>query len=213
MAEAGSLSAPIETEATPVPFRIMGQRTVYKGFTRLDLIDLEQTGSNGVVMRLTREIESHGDGAAVLAFDSRRRVAVLVRQLRVPVALVSPGQAYVLEVVAGLIDHAGDGAADTARREAIEEAGLRIAHLVEITSSFTTPGISTERLSLFLAEVDLDVARVAAGGGLAAEHEDIEVVEIPLSELARMADAGEILDLKSFALVQTLRLKRPELFV
>ena len=54
--------------------------------------------------------------------------------------------------------------------------------------------------------------RVAAGGGLASEQEGIAVVETPLAELAAMADGGTLTELKLFALVQTLRLRRPELF-
>ncbi len=54
--------------------------------------------------------------------------------------------------------------------------------------------------------------RVEAGGGLASEHEGISVTEMPLAELAAMADGGTLTELKLFALVQTLRLRRPELF-
>jgi hypothetical protein len=38
------------------------------------------------------------------------------------------------------------------------------------------------------------------------------VIELLLSELAAMADAGQIMDMKTLALVQTLRLRKPELF-
>jgi hypothetical protein len=62
-----------------------------------------------------------------------------------------------------------------------------------------------------LAEISPE-DRVADGGGLQQENEFIEVVELPLSDLARMTDAGEISDMKSFAAVQTLRLRRPDLF-
>jgi nudix-type nucleoside diphosphatase (YffH/AdpP family) len=227
MAAAGGLSAgqpiggpapdnqalPDGHDGDPQPFRVLGRSVAYQGFTRLEVLDIEQTRASGEIMRMKREIETHGNGASVLAFDPKRRIGVLVRQLRVPVGLSVPRSAYLLETIAGLIDHAGDDAADTARREALEEAGLRIGDLVEVASPFTSPGISCERLSLFLAEIDLDTDRVTAGGGLADEHEDIEVVHLPLARLAGMADAGEILDLKTFALIQSLRLKRPELFV
>jgi hypothetical protein len=38
------------------------------------------------------------------------------------------------------------------------------------------------------------------------------VVETSLAELGRMAERGELADLKTLALVQALRLRRPELF-
>ena len=72
-------------------------------------------------------------------------------------------------------------------------------------------GVSTEKMYLFLAEYGA-ASRVAAGGGLSDENEEIEVVEIALKDLAAMADGGGLTDLKTYALVQALRLKRPELF-
>jgi nudix-type nucleoside diphosphatase (YffH/AdpP family) len=114
-----------------------------------------------------------------------------------------------LEVPAGLIE---DEPADaTARREAMEEAGIRIAEMEPVAEFWSMPGVSTERLSLYLAPYSA-ADRVGKGGGLDSEGEHIEVVEIPLSELARMADAGTLLDMKTFVAVQTLRLKAPDLF-
>jgi hypothetical protein len=47
-----------------------------------------------------------------------------------------------------------------------------------------------------------------AGGGLAAEGEDITVVEMPLDEAWRMVAAGEIADAKTVILIQQLMLRR-----
>lgn len=193
-------------------YRILDRKLLYKGFTRIEGFDIEQTMRDGRVERVWREVESHGGGAGVLIYDSKRRAAILVRQLRVPISLIEPDKAMVLEVAAGLADAEGEDGAETARREAHEEVGIAIEELELAVAAYSTPGMSAERLSLFLADVDLDTQRLHAGGGLAAEAEDIEVVELPLTELARLADAGEIIDLKTFALVQTLRLRRPELF-
>jgi hypothetical protein len=55
--------------------------------------------------------------------------------------------------------------------------------------------------------------RVEEGGGAHGEHENITVLELSLHELAAMADGGALADMKTFALIQTLRLKRPELFM
>jgi hypothetical protein len=89
--------------------------------------------------------------------------------------------------------------------------GLRLPTLEPVGAFWSMPGVSTERMHLFLAPYG-EADRVGAGGGLAAEHEEIEVVETPLAELARLADAGELTDMKTFALVQALRLRRPDLF-
>lgn len=158
----------------------------------------------------TREIEDHGNAAGVLAFDPVRKTATVIRQLRAP-ALYTTQQSDLLEVIAGLVE-TGEPPAETATREAVEKAGLRLKSVEHVTTAWTMPGISTERMSLFLAEYSA-ADRIALGGGLASEHEDIEVIELPLSELAAMIDAGREVDIKVLALVQTLRLRRPELFI
>ena len=76
---------------------------------------------------------------------------------------------------------------------------------------WSMPGISSERMSLFLAPYSAS-DRTGAGGGLADEHENITAEEIPLDELARLADAHRLTDMRTFAMVQTLRLRRPDLF-
>jgi nudix-type nucleoside diphosphatase (YffH/AdpP family) len=157
---------------------------------------------------ITREIEDHGSAACVLPYDPQRRTAIMIRQWRAP-ALYAKAE-RVLEVIAGQIE---DEAPEVcARREAMEEGGLRLAKVEHIGTGWTMPGISTERMVMFLAEYSA-ADRVSAGGGVADEHEDIEVIELPLADLARMADAGETIDLKALALLQTLRLRRPDLFV
>ena len=72
-------------------------------------------------------------------------------------------------------------------------------------------GVSTEQMDLFLAEYSQS-DRVSAGGGIDEEHENIEVIEMPLAELAAMTDSGALKDMKALVLVQTLRLRRPEMF-
>jgi nudix-type nucleoside diphosphatase (YffH/AdpP family) len=156
----------------------------------------------------TREIEDHGNAACVLPFDPARRTAIVIRQLRAPV-LYAAQRHDLFEAIAGLIDD--DAPAEAVKREAMEEAGLRLSRVEHVTTSWTMPGISTERMDLFLAEYAVS-DRVAAGGGLASEHEDIEVLELPLGELAAMIDGGRDMDIKLMSLMQTLRLRRPELF-
>jgi nudix-type nucleoside diphosphatase (YffH/AdpP family) len=162
--------------------------------------------ADGRIMR--REIVKHGQAACVLPYDALRRTAVLVRQLRVPV-YVTAGTERLLEAIAGMVDDEDPSA--TARREAFEEAGLRLGDLEFVADAWPSPGFLTERVALYLARYSLK-DRIGAGGGLAEEHEDIEVVELPLDEIAAMADRGELVDLKTLCLVQTLRLRHPQLF-
>lgn len=195
----------------PLPFRILSRETLWKGFCTLERVTFETLRSDGRAHVQTFEIEDHGRAAAVLAYDPARREAVLVRQLRLPQALQGDDPMS-LEVVAGLLDRGHEDPEETARREAMEEAGLALDRLERVGTVRPSPGLVGEKVWLYLAEVDLDRARVTDGGGLAHEGEDIEVVILPLADLARLIDAGDGLDLKTAFAVQTLRVRRPELF-
>lgn len=184
--------------------RLESVETLYEGWGRL----LKVTVSLPDGSKVGREVEDHGHAAGVLAYDPDRRVATLVRQLRAPI-LLAEGAPDTLEAIAGLLD--GDEPEVCARREADEEAGLRISALEPVVVLHTMPGISTECIHLFLATYG-DADKVGAGGGLAAEAENITVVEMPLDLLAAMADRGELRDAKTLVLVQALHLRRPELF-
>lgn len=185
--------------------KVVGVRTLYEGWGRYLGVDVEMPDGQ----RLTREVEDHGDAAGVLAYDPGRKTALLVRQLRTPM-LLAGGHADTLECIAGRLE--GDEPEACAVREAHEEAGLRIEALEPIAAIQTMPGISTERIHCFLAAYSAG-DRVGEGGGVDDEMENITVVEMPLAELARMADAQELVDAKTLLLLQTLRLRRPELFV
>ncbi len=187
-----------------MPVKITGVTTAYKGWGQYLIASVQLP--DGQVIK--REVEDHGNAAAILPYDAERRKALLVKQFRTPM-LYAGGVLHSLEAIAGRVDEGEP--ADTARREAMEEAGLRITTLEPVVTSWSMPGVSTERISLYLASYSAE-DRIAAGGGLAEEHEDIEVLEFDLTELAAMADRGELEDMKTFALLQTLRLRRPDLF-
>ncbi|HEX8166759.1 MAG TPA: NUDIX hydrolase [Beijerinckiaceae bacterium] len=184
--------------------RIKSVETLYEGWGRLLKLWIEQPDGHVI----GREVEDHGAAVAVLPYDPGRRTVLLVRQFRAPLAHAC-GEDSLLEAPAGMLDE--DDPEDCARREAEEEVGLRLTALEPVGAVWSMPGVSTERMHLFLAPY-AQGDRIAAGGGLAEEHENIEVVEMPLSELAGMAEHGALADLKTLALVQALRLRRPELF-
>jgi nudix-type nucleoside diphosphatase (YffH/AdpP family) len=178
--------------------------SLYEGWSKFLLAYVRL--ADGTIVK--RQIEDHGRAIVVLPYDPLRRCATLVRQFRTPVYLTAERQ-DLLEAIAGVVDE--DDIAAAARREAAEEAGLSLRELQHIGCFWSIPGISTERSDMFLAVYN-EADRTGAGGGLAEEHEDIAVVEMPLAELAALADNGGLEDAKTFALIQTLRLRRPDLF-
>ncbi len=64
-----------------------------------------------------------------------------------------------------------------------------------------SPGSVTEKLYFFIAEYSADDRR-GDGGGLAAEGEDIEVLEWPLARALQAIREGEIVDAKTIMLLQ-----------
>jgi nudix-type nucleoside diphosphatase (YffH/AdpP family) len=187
-----------------VPPQILSTRTLYEGWTSLRLVRVRL--SSGEVVH--REVEDHGDAVAVLPYDPVRRTVMLVRILRTP-ALVRAGRAALLECPAGLLDEADP--AEAARREAQEEVGLALGEVEHVARVWTSPGISAEQMDLYLAPYSA-ADRVSAGGGIAGEHEAIEVAELDLDDLWAMVERGELDDMKTLTLVLTLRQRHPELF-
>ena len=183
---------------------ILNIRTAYDGWLKVLVAEVETSTGD----RVKREVIERGEATAVLPYDPERRTALLVRLPRIPV-LKATGRAEILEAIAGVIED--ESAEDTARREALEEAGVCLGALERIGMPFSSPGFTTERIGLYLATYSA-ADRIAPGGGVEGEHEEIEVVEMGLSDLAALADGGEVEDTKTLAMIQTLRLRRPDLF-
>jgi nudix-type nucleoside diphosphatase (YffH/AdpP family) len=180
---------------------IISRRSAYKGWNTLDIVTVDS--GEGRHSRLEREVIDHGNAGVVLAVNSARQVAILVRQWRAP--LIAEGaDPFLLEACAGIIDP-GETPEATARREAEEEIGYRIGAMRKIAVVLPSAGTLTERMHLFIAEVT-DDQRMETGGGLSHEGEDIEVVEVPLATLFEQARRGEIADAKTLILVQQLML-------
>jgi hypothetical protein len=69
-----------------------------------------------------------------------------------------------------------------------------------------SPGSVTERLSLFVADYS-PADRISGGGGALDEGEDIEVLEMTLTEALALMEQGAIADAKTIMLLQYARLK------
>ena len=152
-----------------------------------------------------RETYDRGNGATVLLYDTDRRCVLLTRQFRYPVYVNDHPDGMLLEAAAGLLD---DQDAETAiRREAEEETGVRIGELQHVFDVYMSPGSVTERLHCYAAPY-VSGAR-GAGGGIAEEGEDIEVVELPFAEALAMIGTGEIADAKTIMLLQWAALHGP----
>ena len=157
---------------------------------------------DGTWQTLSRETYDRGNGAVILPYDPSRGTVLLTRQFRYP-AYVNGHSEPLIEAVAGLLD--ARSPEEAIRHEVEEEAGCRIARPRRAFEAFMSPGSVTERLVFFVAEYSA-ADRVAAGGGIAAEGEDIEVLEPTLDEALVMVEDGRIADAKTIMLLQYAKL-------
>ena len=164
---------------------------------------LEHRRADGTWQKMVREAYDRGNGAVVLPYDPARGTVILTRQFRLPVFVNGHPDGMLIEAPAGLLD--GAEPASRIRDEAMEETGYRLARPVEVFQLYMSPGSVTERLHFFIAEVRSD-DRVADGGGLAEESEDIEVLDIPFAKALAMIEDGQIADAKTVILLQHLAL-------
>lgn len=182
----------------------MPVKTLHSGW--LDLHQVELPAPDGTTYE--RYVEDHGRAVAVLPYNPETRMALLVTMPRA--ALRFAGGSDVLEAPAGIVEP-GEALDACAIRELEEEAGLAVEHLEPAGAIWVSPGITTERIDLFLAAYS-DDQRTGAGGGLESENENITVVETPLADLLAIAEGAAPADAKTRILIQTLKLRRPELF-
>jgi ADP-ribose pyrophosphatase len=155
-------------------------RNVFQG--RVLTLNLEQVRlPNGRVAEL--EIAHHPGGAAVVAVDADGRVCLL-RQFR------HAAGGWLTELPAGKLD-AGEAPLECARRELAEEAGVVAKRWEKLGEFFSSPGVLTEVIHLFLAR---DLAAVDARP---EEHEVLEARWVPLEEAVALAATGRLQDAKS----------------
>jgi len=163
----------------------LARRRIYTGrVVHLDVDTVQYPDGSTGEMEMLR----HPGAAAVIPFASDPRGAdptvLLIRQYR-----YATGGAL-FEIPAGRLD-AGEAPEQCARRELKEEVGVTAGRLERLTTIWTTPGFTDERIHLFWA------ADLAAGTHAREPDEFIEVVPKPLSEVLAMVRSGEICDGKT----------------
>lgn len=146
-----------------------------------------------------REVYDRGNGAAILLYNKHKETVILTRQFRLPSYMNGNKSGLMIEVCAGLLDE--DNPEACIIRETEEETGYRIQKVKKVFEAYMSPGAVTEILHYFIGEYDISM-KVNEGGGLANEHEEIEVLEIPFDQAYVMIESGEIKDAKTIMLLQ-----------
>ncbi|WP_454878035.1 NUDIX domain-containing protein [Serratia inhibens] len=159
---------------------------------------------DGVWQRQSRETYDRGDGATILLFNRQAQKVVLTRQFRFPV-FVNGHDGMLIEAAAGLLDNASPE--ERIRAEAEEETGYRVQNVQKVFEAYMSPGSVTEKLHFFVGEYTAG-NRVSEGGGVVAEGEDLEVIEMPLADALHAIRQGIIVDAKTIMLLQFVALNR-----
>lgn len=165
---------------------------------KLMSVTFEWRRADGSWQTSRREVFERGSATCVLPYNLKRRTVVLVKQFRYP-AYVNGYEELMIEAPAGLLD--GASPEQRIHLEAEEETGYRLRDSRKILEAFMSPGAVTEKIHFFVAEYD-DEMRIGAGGGIASEGEDIEVLELSIEEALKMIADGRIVDAKTIILLQ-----------
>ncbi len=166
-------------------------------------VTYEHKNKDGSWQTMSREAYDRGNGATILLFNKETKTVILTRQFRMPTYVNGNETGMLIEACAGLLDR--DNPEYAIRRETEEETGYRVTNIRKVFEAYMSPGSVTEILYFFVAEYAKDM-QVHEGGGLEADQERVEVLELPFNRALAMMDSGEIKDGKTIMLLQYAQL-------
>jgi ADP-ribose pyrophosphatase len=160
--------------------KIISSKEVYRcGLFRVT----EEQAEDRTGWKIHRSIVRHLGSAVMMPVDARGRI-LLVRQFRLPA-----GQSL-WELPAGKVDE-GETPLRTAKRELIEETGLRAKTWKKLVSFYPSPGYVGEKMTIFLA------TELTQGEAQPMEDERIETRWFTKPELRRLIATNRIIDAKT----------------
>jgi ADP-ribose pyrophosphatase len=182
----------VSTPQTSLPrhdFAVVDSDDIYTGKVMAVRRDQVRMPAGGTAVR---EILEHAGAVAIAALDADDRL-MMIYQYRHAV------RRRLWEMPAGLLDHAGEDALETARRELEEEVGLAADEWSVLIDVVSSPGFSDESVRVFLATGLHDVGRP----DLAADDEeaDLETHWVALPDALAMVFDGSIVNASCVAAV------------
>ncbi|MDC0602572.1 ADP-ribose diphosphatase [Aliiglaciecola sp.] len=169
--------------------KISKKEPLYRGFFKLIRYEFtHRLFEGGWSQTISREILERGHAVAVLLYDPKCQEFVLIEQVRIG-AMQTSDSPWLMEVVAGMIDES-ELPEEVCRREAKEEAGVDILRLHKALSYLSSPGGTTERLHIYIGEVDATQAHGVHG--LEYENEDILVRRVAVDDAIEWLNDGKI---------------------
>lgn len=190
-------------------FEIIADKPVFKGFFGVNELTVRHTlYQGGWSEPLNREVFHRGECVAVILYDAVQDSVVIIEQFRVGALQLNDQRAWLLEIVAGAIEH-GETPEDVAHREALEESGCHIQELIKINEFFTSPGGTSELLHLFCGKIDCH--DVGGFHGVEDENEDIAVAVLPFDDVYQLLNDGKIISAIPIIAIQWLYIHREQI--
>lgn len=159
---------------------LVSRRYVYHGRILTLRVDSVRVPNGGEAIR---EVVEHPGAVVIIALDNDEHV-LLVRQYRHAVGR------DILELPAGTLEK-NEPPEAAARRELKEETGYTAQRWDLLTTFYSSPGILTEQMHVYLAR-DLLEGKLEP-----MEDEDLYLERIPFQQALQQAGGGEIVDGKS----------------
>lgn len=192
----------------PDDVEIIEQEIVYRRFFTMRRYLLSHRLFNGNMgQMITRELLERGVAVAILLYDAKRDMVVLIEQFRIG-ALAAKGGAWLYEIVAGIVE-SGELSEEVARREAMEEAGCEVGRIEHICDFLVSPGGTSEQITLLCGEVDS--SNIGGLHGLAEEGEDIRAFCVDFATAWQWLQNGEINSATPIIALQWLHMQRKRL--
>ena len=186
-------------------YEVIKKERIFSEFFQVDRVELKHDNfRKGEQSRVQRYHLQRPEAAAIILENVTTEEIVMVEQFRYALTRKGRGQGWGLELIAGLVDE-GETPLECALRETLEETGYKVKCLELITTYFASLGISDELVHLYYGQVET-IDKIADGGGLAAENEDLAVREISCDLLTDKMRSGEINDAKTIIGIQWLML-------
>ncbi|AFH94749.1 ADP-ribose diphosphatase [Providencia stuartii] len=187
---------------------IISKRKLFNGFFQMiEYRFRHRLFEGGWSEEITLEVFERGHAGVILPYDPEADKVVLIEQIRLP-AIETSQTPWLLEAVAGMIE-TDETAEQVVRREADEEAGLVIGRTEKALSYLSSPGGTSERMYVYVGEVDSSHA--SGIHGLKSENEDIRVHVVSREQAYQWVEEGIIDNAATVIVLQWLQLNYKKL--
>ncbi|EGQ8160378.1 ADP-ribose diphosphatase [Vibrio parahaemolyticus] len=196
-----------QDEFTSRDVEIISKESVFEGFFKMVKYRFKhKLFAGGWSDVVEREMFERGHAAAMLPYDPKTDQVVIIEQIRI--GALEHEHPWQLEIVAGMIDR-DESAEEVIRREAEEEAGITVGRVASVTSYYPSSGGCSEKLDVFVGEVDASKAHGIHG--LDYEDEDIRVHVLSREQAYQWVKDGRFENGASIIALQWLQLNHQEL--